>query len=46
MTNVDVRSRIQNASGVYGDLVTMAKKNGNLDGISTSQDLLAICRGQ
>ena len=45
VTNEEVRNRIQNATGVYGDLLTMVKKNpGNSDGMATSQDPLAWWR--
>ena len=39
MTNEEVRNRIQNAIGVHDDLLTMVK-NGNSDGMATSQDHL------
>ena len=40
VTNEEVRNRIQNAIGVHDDLLTMVK-NGNSDGMATSQDPLA-----
>ena len=40
VTNKEVRNRIQNAIGVHDDLLTMVK-NGNSDGMATSQDSLA-----
>ena len=49
MTNEEVCNRILNATGVHGDLLTMVK-NGNSDGMATSQNPLAwrrqFCRGQ
>ena len=49
VTNEEVHNRIQNATGVHDDLLTMIKKR-NSDSMATSQDPLAwqrqFCRGQ
>ena len=49
LTNEEICNRIQNAIGMHDDLLTMVK-NGNSDGMATSQDPRAcrrqFCRGQ